>query len=147
MGMAEPSRQSRPGSRLQDVIRETLRPHLSSTGNLDQVTEALLLALRGRFAVAVRRPKPRLDTPRARAHRLPEVGVAWTFTRRGVTYSLRITGDHELEVEYNGHVERFESLKAAARAICGYSPSVGGWVFFFGTLDHAEVSARYGKTA
>lgn len=129
--------------RLRDTIRETLRPHLSSPAKLDELAEALLLALRGQWVMSPRRPRPRLETPRAISLRLPEVGVAWTMIRRGIHYSLRITGDHELEVAYNGHIERYESLKAAARAICGYPPSVSGWVFFFGSLSREEVSARY----
>lgn len=130
------------GDRLADAIRETARPYVGGQ-NLDAVVGALVKVLRAQFVVGIRKPKPRRQTERAISMRLPAVGVTWTYSHKGKRYVLTVTGEHELTVECDGAPVRFESLKAAAKAILGYQPSVGGWRFFFGTAEHDEVARRH----
>lgn len=136
--------------RLEQVVREALKPHLTvgrktSTEMLESATEVVVDALRRRFAIGARRPRPRRETPRALAARLPDAGVVITTHRKGHDYTVRVVGEHAVELECDGRVEGYESLRAVATAIMGYAPSVGGWQFFFGTMTRAEVSARYGR--
>lgn len=136
--------------KLEEIVRETLRPHLAvgqktSTQMLETVTEAIVDVLRSQFVVGTRRPRPRRETERALSLRLPPIGAAWEFKRRGRIYQLRVVSEMAIEVEVDGEASRYESLKAAAVSIIGYTPSVSGWRFFFGSMSHDEVSARYYK--
>ena len=132
--------------KLETAVREALTKAMGKRAPemVDDVTEAMMEALRGQFAIGVRRPRPRRETARALSMRLP-VGVEFTHRRKGKVYTLRVVNDRAVDLECEGEVTRYESLKAVATAILGYAPSVGGWQFFFGTLDYAEVVERYGK--
>ena len=140
----------RLGDRLEDAIREALKPHLYvgrkvTTDLLETVTEAAVAALRQGFAVGTRHRRPRRETHRALMMRLPEVGVCLPFTKRGQTYHVRIVGENAVDLEReDGTVVRYETLKAVATAIAGYTVSVSGWQYFFGGMSREEVSARYG---
>jgi len=129
--------------RLEETVKETLRPYLVSTAKLEIMTEALVDVLRSQFVIGTRRPRPRRETERALSLRLPQVGTAWEHHRKGRIFRLRVTSETTVEVEVDDTTNRYESLKAAAIAICGYTPSVSGWIFFFGGMLREEVAARY----
>jgi hypothetical protein len=132
--------------RLSETIRETVRPHVIPGKNIDALVEALVKVLRSDYVVGIRRPRPRRETDRALSMRLPPVGSTWTTTHRGRTYTLRVLGEHLLECSCgDDDVKRFESLKAAAVHICGYSPSVGGRRFFFGLATNDEIAEQLRK--
>lgn len=137
--------------RFGETVEEALKPHLAvgrktTTDMLEQAVEAVVDAIRkGRFIIGLRKPRPRKTTQRALSLILPEVGVEISTTHKGKVYTMRVVGEHELELECDGKIERYTSLKAVATAIIGYPPSYSGWRHFFGTLSHEEVAARYGK--
>jgi hypothetical protein len=135
--------------RFGEAVEDALRPHLAvgrktTTDLLEQAVEAVVDAMRGRFIIGVRKPRPRKQTERALSLRLP-VGIEISATHKGKVHTVRVIGEHQVELECEGKIERYESLKAVAVAIQGYPPSVSGWRFFFGTLSYEEVVARYGK--
>ena len=127
-----------------EVVRQTLKPHVPG-GPGGEAAVAIADALRGRFVVAVRKPKPLADTPRALSMRLPDVGVEIAVERDERHYTVRVVGEREVECEVGGKVSRYRTLKAVAKAILGYAPSVSGWVFFFGMMERDEVTRMYGK--
>jgi hypothetical protein len=130
--------------RLAQAFREALKPIVKSSAHVDTLVDTLMDAITGKFIVGVREPKPRRETHRALSLRLPEIGTSWTYERHDKTYRLTVEGEHLVKMEYDGKVERYESLKAAATAILGYVPGVSGWSFFFGHMNHKEVQERYG---
>lgn len=132
--------------KLAQAFREALASKVKSTVMLDQMVESLMDAVTGRFIVGVRKPKPRRETHRALMRRLPDVGTKWTYQHKEIAYNLQVVGEHAVAVwkEHGDGKEIYESLKAAAIAILGYVPSVGGWQFFFGSMSREEVQERYG---
>lgn len=133
--------------RLEEVLRDALRPVVGSSKSalLDEATEVAVDAVREAFKLIVRRPAPRKETRRAKVMRLPEVGVSFDYERYSKVYKMTVVGEHDIDVEYDGKVERHHSLKAVAMLILGYQPPIGGWQFFFGRMDTDEVSAKYGR--
>lgn len=129
--------------RLEDAVRETLKAHLKAGDTLDVLTEELVTALRGRFSLIERHRKPRKDTPRALAQRLPEAGVSWKYTRGTRVYTILVVDEHTVVLQEGESEKRLQSLKAVATEILGYYPGIGGWRYFFGEMSYDEVSARY----
>lgn len=131
--------------KLEQVIREALKPALKAGTSLEEIVEAVADAMRGKLILGIRRPKERKTTRRALSLRLPEVGVVFPYEHNGKRYLVSVVEDGVMEVEVNGVMERYKSLKAVAFAILGYSPPIGGWRFFFGGMSWDEVNTRYGK--
>lgn len=127
---------------LENLVRDALRPYVSEQA-LEAATNGMIAALRGRVVVGMRQARPKRETERALAMRLPDVGVAWDHKRGGRRYHLRVLDEHTVELDDGEQATRFPSLKAVATAICGRPPGVGGWKFFFGPLTHEEVTAKY----
>jgi hypothetical protein len=129
--------------RLAEAIREVATGYLKSPRDLEEMTEALVTTLRGRFSIGARVSRPRRDTPLALSQRLPETGVTWDYVNRGKTYSIHVVSVATVECVVDGELRRFRTLKALAKSILGYAPAVGGWRFFFGSLSPSEVNTRY----
>lgn len=128
--------------RLRAVIAETLADLNSGRYTSEMQADAVTAAITARFGFMVRKPREPKTTERANALKLPEVGTTVTIRRKAAFHKITIVDvSGRRMVEYNG--QTFDSLKAAATALCGYPPSIGGWQFFFGRLDMDEVNRKY----
>ena len=149
MGMA--ARGKEPGDhhesvrdKLEQVLRDALKPKLGPRSQLlEELVEAVADAMRDTMVLGIKRPRERKTNRLALARRLPDVGVAWTHERKGKLYKLSIVEGEMVEMENEGQVERYKSLKQAMVAILGYDSPITGWRFFFGPLSHEEVTKRY----
>lgn len=131
-------------NKLEQILRDALRPKLGPRSMLlEELVEVCADAMRGKMILGIRRPKERKTTRRALAQRLPEVGVSFPYEHKGKRYQVSIVEGDMIEVECEGHVERYKTLKQVLTAILGYPKSIGGWQFFFGSLSSEEVSKRY----
>jgi len=130
--------------KLEQVLRDALRPKLGpKTQLLEELVEAVADAMRGSMVLGIKRQKPLKTNRIALARRLPGVGVSWPYEHKGKQYRVNIVEGNMVELESEGQVERYSSLKQVQVAILGYDSPVTGWRFFFGPLSHDEVTKRF----
>jgi len=111
---------------------------------LDEYADMLSKTLLRRFRVVKVRTRERKTTARAVSRQLPAAGVVFESQRNGKPYSLIVVSDREVDLLVDGARTTHASLKAAAFTLCGYSPSVSGWIFFFGGATRDQVNAQFG---
>lgn len=138
--------------RLEELLRDALKPHLAvgrktTTEMLETVAEVAAEAIHQKFSLYTRRPRRLKETPRAIAIRLPEVGVSWEYEHKGKSYKVTVVGEHELELEIDGEMQKHPTLRSVATAILGYGPPIGGMRFFFGGMKLDEVNRKYRKAS
>lgn len=130
--------------KLEQVLRDALRPKLGPKSMLlEELVEAVVDAMKGNMILGIKRPRQLKTSRLALARRLPEMGVNFSHEHKGKVYQVKIVEGDMVEMESDGQVERYKSLKQAMVAILGYDSPVTGWRFFFGPMSHDEVTKRY----
>lgn len=130
--------------KLEKVLRDALRPKLGPKSVLlEELVEAVADAMRGTMILGIKRPRERKTNRLALARRLPEVGVSFPYEHKGKHYQVSIVEGEMVEVDCDGQVERYKSLKQVQEAILGYRSPMVAWRFFFGPMNHEEVTKRY----